>query len=287
MTSIFLKARKKNGQHIPGRIVVHDRAKVESEILPRYFNHASFASLRRQLNYFAFTRVGKGKQKGATYCNEKVIDLLDILSLKRRVVGSSPASSTVPVIPEKIKGPSSKKSCKNDSVVGSNKRSSGSMSPSSHAISVESKPTNSNKNGKNSKSAPKKRKTSRKAKEIIDSVVPVVHLPKRTKVDSATYWNSLDNKKARTNFNEFATSISPAPVDSPLNYTSHSEPQITLDLTKPLSSRNSSTNFDQCSFTSFSKLNPPLNEDKKHNTKEEDVLAGCSALLALGCQSSS
>lgn len=71
-----------------GRIVVHDRSRVESEVLPRYFNHASFASLRRQLNYFNFARIGKGRQRGATYCNENVVKLEDILRLKRRGVGS-------------------------------------------------------------------------------------------------------------------------------------------------------------------------------------------------------
>jgi hypothetical protein len=53
-------------------------------VLPRYFNHSSFASLRRQLNYFSFTRLGKGRQRGATYCNEAVIEIDDILRLKRR-----------------------------------------------------------------------------------------------------------------------------------------------------------------------------------------------------------
>ena len=67
-----------------GKIVVHDRIKVESDILPRYFNHSSFASLRRQLNYFSFTRIGKGRQKGAVYCNEGVIEIDDILRLRRR-----------------------------------------------------------------------------------------------------------------------------------------------------------------------------------------------------------
>ena len=81
-----------NGQITLGRIVVHDRITVENEILPRYFNHSSFASLRRQLNYFSFTRIGKGRQKGATYCNEGVIEIEDILHLRRR---SATMSSTV------------------------------------------------------------------------------------------------------------------------------------------------------------------------------------------------
>jgi len=80
----FSPGSVKNGKVILGRIVVHDRIKVEIEILPRYFNHSSFASLRRQLNYFSFTRIGKGRQKGATYCNEGVIVIEDILRLRRR-----------------------------------------------------------------------------------------------------------------------------------------------------------------------------------------------------------
>ena len=88
----FCPGSIKNGQIALGRIVVHDRTKVEIEILPRYFNHSSFASLRRQLNYFSFTRVGKGRQKGATYCNGSVIEIEDILHLRRR---STTISSTV------------------------------------------------------------------------------------------------------------------------------------------------------------------------------------------------
>jgi hypothetical protein len=67
-----------------GRIIVHDRILVESKILPRYFNHSSFASLRRQLNYFNFVRLGKGRQRESTYINENVVELDDILHLKRR-----------------------------------------------------------------------------------------------------------------------------------------------------------------------------------------------------------
>jgi len=73
-----------------GRIVVHDRAAVENEVLPKYFNHSSFASLRRQLNYFAFVRVGKGRRQnsGAVYQNTSVVVLDDILKLKRRTGGT-------------------------------------------------------------------------------------------------------------------------------------------------------------------------------------------------------
>ena len=72
---------------IHGKIIVHDRARVQSEILPIYFNHASFASLRRQLSYFSFVRVGKSRQSGVTYTNDNVIELSDIRKLKRRAVG--------------------------------------------------------------------------------------------------------------------------------------------------------------------------------------------------------
>jgi HSF-type DNA-binding len=67
-----------------GRIIVHDRVHVEAKVLPRYFNHSSFASLRRQLNYFSFVRLGKGRQRESTYINENVVELDDILHLKRR-----------------------------------------------------------------------------------------------------------------------------------------------------------------------------------------------------------
>lgn len=96
----FYPGFKKNGKAVLGRIEVHDRAKVESKILPRYFNHSSFASLRRQLNYFCFIRLGKGRQKGATYCNEAVIVMDDILKLKRRShVGGTSSTPLPPVVP--------------------------------------------------------------------------------------------------------------------------------------------------------------------------------------------
>ncbi len=49
-----------------------------------YFNHASFASLRRQLSYFSFVRVGRSRQSDAAYVNRNVVDLSDILKLRRR-----------------------------------------------------------------------------------------------------------------------------------------------------------------------------------------------------------
>jgi hypothetical protein len=83
----FVPGYRSATKTVLGRIVVHDRVAVESTVLPRYFNHNSFASLRRQLNYFSFVRLGKGRQRESTYLNEAVIALDDILSLKRRSSG--------------------------------------------------------------------------------------------------------------------------------------------------------------------------------------------------------
>jgi len=81
--------RLPNDEIIHGKIIVHDRNRVQAEVLPVYFNHASFASLRRQLSYFSFVRVGKSRQSGVTYTNDLVIDLPDILRLKRRPSGAA------------------------------------------------------------------------------------------------------------------------------------------------------------------------------------------------------
>jgi hypothetical protein len=83
---------RQNGKTTLGRIIVHDRVSVESKVLPRYFNHSSFASLRRQLNYFSFVRLGKGRQRESTYVNSEVVDLEDILHLKRRPAGATVAT---------------------------------------------------------------------------------------------------------------------------------------------------------------------------------------------------
>ena len=77
-------------------MVVHDRNRLQTEVLPIYFNHASFASLRRQLSYFSFVRVGKSRQSGVTYTNDAVINLSDIRKLKRRAVGE-PGKATAAI----------------------------------------------------------------------------------------------------------------------------------------------------------------------------------------------
>jgi hypothetical protein len=122
--------------------VVHDRIRVEASVLPRYFNHSSFASLRRQLNYFSFVRLGKGRQRESTYINEGVIALDDILTLKRRPAGA-------PSLPSEEGGSSTAESTKERTAVSLS--SSSSVSSSSKAA----------------------------AHNYVDSIVPVVHLPSR------------------------------------------------------------------------------------------------------------
>lgn len=91
----FVPGYRSHAKTVLGRIVVHDRVSVECNVLPRYFNHNSFASLRRQLNYFSFVRLGKGRQRESTYLNDSVIELDDILTLKRRSSGSGGPRLTI------------------------------------------------------------------------------------------------------------------------------------------------------------------------------------------------
>ena len=96
----FTPGYRKNERVVLGRIVVHDRLQMENTVLPRYFNHSSFASLRRQLNYFSFVRLGKGRQRESTYINEGVVELDDLLHLKRRSAGTSRHPADVVVAKE-------------------------------------------------------------------------------------------------------------------------------------------------------------------------------------------
>jgi len=89
----FVPGQRLPNETIHGKIIVHDRNRVQSEVLPVYFNHASFASLRRQLSYFSFVRVGKSRQSGVTYTNDSVVELSDIRKLKRRSVGQAGAAA--------------------------------------------------------------------------------------------------------------------------------------------------------------------------------------------------
>ncbi len=272
--------RKKS---IPGRIVVHDRSQVESQVLPRYFNHASFASLRRQLNYFAFSREGKGKQKGATYTNDQVYDLNDILYLKRRLPGSSDplGQKPAPDIAKKESVPVATKK------VLALTRKEIPLKPSSSRKSQSS--------SRSSKKSSRSKKTNKRARKIIDSVVPVVHLPmKKTK---RTHSNSFDEEcPTTTNLREApAKSVSPAPASQEKPQKTNSV-QILLDLTKPepeeYSTTSSATSLAVPEANWFYRTEA-IKRDVTHfdptsfkidTKKEEDVIAGCSALLSLGWQ---
>jgi len=112
ITNLYIIYQHQHIERLPnetihGKIIVHDRARVQSEILPIYFNHASFASLRRQLSYFSFVRVGKSRQSGVTYTNDNVIELSDIRKLKRRAVGKVAQAPTAVVQQQKKNNKSS------------------------------------------------------------------------------------------------------------------------------------------------------------------------------------
>ena len=72
-----------------------------------------------------------------------------------------------------------------------------------------------------------------------------------------------------------SVSVSPHPSDTMFDNRGFGS-QITLDLTKPPSMHQ----YGLCDKSSNSS-----DGNRTHNTREADILAGCSALLALGCQS--
>jgi len=189
-----------------GQIVVHDRAKVEAEVLPRYFNHASFASLRRQLNYFNFARVGKGRQRGATYCNGNVVKLEDILRLKRRVVGSSTSTVTSHLSESyrddvDITPPLSTSTIKTGLTSVERSMSMKDSKDTSvgkyiHHSEIEFKNINVEKNIELSRNIhfPRNRRLPRKkrVRRSLNSIVPFVHLPpsKKRRLEANTLINS-------------------------------------------------------------------------------------------------
>jgi len=238
---------RKDGQITSvARIVVHDRSKVETTILPRYFNHASFASLRRQLNYFAFSRLGKGRQKGATYCNNQVADLRDILRLKRRVVSNSSAGN------EK-----NRKECRQ-----SNPET---LIETSHDLKKSTRELISQGNLKkvciesvNSDLLPLKRKVTK----IIHSVVPVVHLPtyKKRKGESISQPMRCNSPSRYT---KTRSNLLPATICTDTY-------QSDCAMSRQLESKNQKNS---------------LGSDNAEKSND-DVLAGCNALLSLGLLSS-
>jgi len=245
----FCPGSTHKGRITLGRIVVHDRIKVENDILPRYFNHSSFASLRRQLNYFSFTRIGKGRQKGATYCNEGVIEIEDILRLRRR----STVTGTVSSISDKIR------QRENNSKLPATKTTTSSLQVESSMSNVPSK-----------------------IKRILS--VPSSHSNTRDrqlvkKMHHIIFDSDNDNERALHIVAPLPRPKLVSPVTSPLHSPSvspYDAPNVSLDLTVPPLQFPSATSI----------TNRMINSDDIHHAhqnriyyEDPDVLAGCKALL--------
>jgi len=217
--------------------VVHDRARVESEVLPRYFNHASFASLRRQLNYFSFTRIGKGRQRGATYTNEAVYELNDILRLKRRSVGKTtfPAQGNEPASCSNFRFRDSDNDCNQ----GPTDRSS----------------------------------------TIINSVVPVVHLPPPSKRSRSDGYRHFSKTKKSLNYTPIISPLSASPVHITSDDDEQPKPRIILDLTLP--SKHIGKHVNRVIHSGSSTYSSATSADGgPGRPNDEDILAGCNALLS-------
>ena len=259
---------------------MHDRARVESEILPRYFNHASFASLRRQLNYFCFSRVGKGKQRGAIYCNNQVIELHDILRLKRRVSGSVSqlnADSKNEADSENIKETGFSPSDPHGNVTVTNQKR-----PLSKLYPTEN--FHSNILGK---MLPISR-LRKKRRKIHNSIVPVVHLPKEVTMERS---NAIKRQTDTCNLT--------APISPPTTIYAYDalkdvpekaigKPALHLSLATNINKSQVPVQKKHATETlSTPKLSQiPLSQvpPKPSSAKEADVLDGCNALLSLGYQ---
>jgi hypothetical protein len=224
--SIFNFLGYVNGKVCLGRIIVYDRARVESEVLPKYFNHSSFASLRRQLNYFSFTRIGKGRQRGATYCNEGVVELNDVLRLKRRIAGN-------PIPRDFEKG-------------------------SAHFSKAH------------------KKKIQQHFPSTINSIVPYVHLPpvKKESRSSRSIGKSRSQKIEAKSF-----VISPSIKSQSFSYCG----DVELNHTKKLLDLEFSTECQISSnlYETEGCVHSQCCENENHYIYgDDDVLAGCSALLS-------
>ena len=223
---------------------------MENEILPRYFNHSSFASLRRQLNYFAFSRVGKGKEKGAVYINEKVFEIDDILRLKRRINALSEETVL-------------------DSEDGKN-----SESPSDGSKTVErlaSFPSSSKLGSKPSV----KRNSTKKSKY---NVRGIVSLQKVSKSGITSPNGPCDTALPTEN---------PTPSRSVRSSASASSEDTTgkvvLDLTQPIEDERKT--FNRMSNRAPVAISRDTSFNIPHSLGQEDIMVGCSALLSLGWHS--
>lgn len=222
---------------------------MENEILPRFFNHSSFASLRRQLNYFAFSRVGKGKEKGAVYINDQVFEISDILRLKRRLAIATD---------ETVFKASAFKNNPIENVV--------SASPSTRRSELK---------------GPLKKKSLKKFQEMsqgIDTFTPV-HFSKSC---TDTVSSSSSSSSSSTS-PESPVSIGASYKTTHLCYPSQStmdsvNGKVILDLTQPIDDDRKIFNRHPVAISRDTSFNIP------HAHGEDDILVGCSALLSLGWQ---
>lgn len=255
-----------NGEVTLGRIVVHDRIKVENEILPRYFNHSSFASLRRQLNYFSFTRIGKGRQKGATYCNEGVIVIEDILRLRRR---STSVSNNI--------------SSDSNLVTASNRRRENIGSQVTKAVSLTPKRSSVTVTSPGNKSK----------RAIIESSFQQSSHGGQQQVKKFRHRGLTDTKANESALHIDAPPITPklvSPIISPLHSPSTSPNdalQVTLDLTVPThqlprSSTSTPKKKNEMIPSVLDSSNDTSQQDHRNPSYPEDpdILAGCRALLS-------
>jgi len=307
--SFYPGVHEQNGPTTAGRIVVHDRARVESEILPRYFNHSSFASLRRQLNYFCFSRVGKGKQRGAIYCNNQVIDLHDILRLKRRVSGST----AVPNNNSNNTTTDTKRELKREIIKDTHQQQRPSLPQKKFVIAQSTPlsklfyPTNNKESTQSNMHADKEvsptPRIRKKRKKSNYSIVPVVHLPSGLMRE-----RHLNNYHITTTKKQADDCHHSAPI-SPETSINGNVPLKPLPSTaKPalnssIPPSNINTNIGSSTITSKGRNGPVVNLPSTSkflplsiksppillpkvasSAKESDVLDGCNALLSLGSQ---
>lgn len=86
LTKMLMKEQPEIISWDAGQINVHDPARLQKDVLGKYFRHSNYSSFQRQLNYFGFRKVGhKGKMSPCSYINAMVThDLASILHVKRR-----------------------------------------------------------------------------------------------------------------------------------------------------------------------------------------------------------
>ena len=229
-------------KNIAGRFVIHDRALVEAEILPKYFNHASFASLRRQLNYFHFIREGKGRMKGATYYNDAVFVIDDILKLRRRnePVG---ATNTEKKVKPKVESSESDENETNE------------------AAPKASSATSSRRKRKKAPSSPEPtevKDSSAEDKEdapaaTIDSSNAHIISPSESMEDMSTKGEENDSSVEENYDEEVSVEGSLASYKNIQTNNQNKKPTIVLDLTRP-SESDFTTPFYAHGYASFSQL---------------------------------